>query len=443
MFQYNVPGALPEGIEQELGIKSDGLAAFYTAYAIAGTLSGTIAGELIAKRALLFVCFACASILVVGSFCFAAAPLAAPGWANHGMLLAQLLNGVADSLGLSCSPALVSRWWRHNHMGLSMGVTLMVTQIIGAALPLALLPRLRSHFGLQTALWAGFLVQLLCFGGFLFYRYLERRCVRYLAAVDAADEIASTDDTCGEGFFARLRKLPCQVWLQMFAVSFIPVTQYIALGLLPSFLCLRYKVAETDAGSAVSVVWWFCVLAPLWGALGDRPAVGRLHIQVVATLGAASSFICLFQGASMWPVLLLMGACFSALDQNSYVCVEALVPNAELVGFTYGVMGTLFNLGLTGLSFIAGRASLLYVPLVFACSLGLGLGITLILLCYVDPTHAAKQGLLPENETRWGSWKLLVTLVVVALATWQYFVVASRREHGNFGLALNSPGWKV
>lgn len=397
MFVFNLPGALSTGLHEEYGISSADISMLAAAYTLPSSVTAMLAAWALAAYGLVPVCFLCAACVHIGSLCFALAPIMSSRPLAI-MMVAQAINGAGDPLGLACSPAMVARWFRHNHMGLSMGVTLMVTQLAGAMLPFTLLPVVHSTVGFSWALWTGTIIQIGPLCCLIIYYCLERKFADYLRTVDAADEVPERPSNQDQsGFVKNLRALPANAWLQIIAVCVIPVTQYVSLSLLPIYLHFVHGMSEIEAGNSTSFVWWFCVTAPFWGMLSDSPRIGRLHMQLLGTLIALICFLLIATGMSNRIILAILGSSFAILDQNSYVCVEAFV-DRELTDFAYGVMGALFNVGMGLVTYIAGQVSVTHMPLVYSCSLFLGILITVKLLMHLDPVDAAKKGLIPEKS---------------------------------------------
>merc|ERR1712187_453789 len=83
---------------------------------------------------------------------------------------------------------------------------------------------------------------------------------------------------------------------------------------------------------------------------------------------------------------------------NSYVCVEAFVTDKQLLDFSYGVMGALFNVGMGCITYLAGHVPVAHMPLVYAGSLIVGVILTCWLLLRFNPSDAAAAGLIPSGQ---------------------------------------------
>eukprot|EP01065_Artemidia_motanka_P035316 TRINITY_DN43235_c0_g1_i1.p1 TRINITY_DN43235_c0_g1~~TRINITY_DN43235_c0_g1_i1.p1 ORF type:complete len:559 (+),score=163.41 TRINITY_DN43235_c0_g1_i1:47-1678(+) len=457
-FNYNVPGSLETALEDDKNFTSSEVSLVLFFYSVPNTALSLFAGELIDRIGLTTVAGICMVLIQCASVLFALSIHLSSVHSTqyYLMIAARLLLGFGDCLGLTCMPALVARWFRHNHNGLAMGVGLMCIQIVGSAMSFFLLPFVKNQASLSWALWIGAFVAAGSGVFYIVYVLTERRYTEYLAVVASFDEdeagdaqgtdpkslqadaqsIVSRCDSVrssrGVAFlpersrtarvssehgddrparrsmWAKLRSFPPAFWLQNGAIFFTPVAQYISVNYMHYFLeSDKYDFGETKAGICASVVYFCCLLAPLWGALCDRFG-GRLYLQVALACVATAAFLLLrFTHISPWVLIPVLGVCFAGLEQNCYAVIDHLMP-PDLIGFGYGVMGFIFNIGLGVLplltDFIHNRTGgYLDQNLLFAGWLSVGIVCSLATIAAVPDGQGQESGLffVRQNSREW------------------------------------------
>eukprot|EP00756_Hemistasia_phaeocysticola_P065487 Hpha_TRINITY_DN8589_c0_g1::TRINITY_DN8589_c0_g1_i1::g.146383::m.146383 len=450
VFNYNLPGSLETGLEDDKGFSSGEVTILLFVYSIPNTLLSLFAGELIDRVGLTKVAAGC-MFLIASASVLGALSLHLSDSHNsqyHIMLAGRLLLGFGDCLGLTCMPAFIARWFRHNHNGLAMGIGLMVIQTFGGAMSFFFPPIIREKATIEWAMWSGAFVAGGSCLAFVGYAAAEASYSEYIAGMVVFDEVqadflpdtrAGTRETAGlqddrvsvvsgnassiagsargaaflpevkrvevtgepapevRSMCQKLRAFSAAFWLQNLAIFFTPVCQYISLNYMHYYLENERNFSSTTAGVCASVVYFCCVAAPMWGAACDRFG-GRVYVQLVLAVVAAAVFLLLrFTNISPWPLVGVLGVCFAGLEQNCYAVLDHLMP-PDLVGFGYGVMGFVYNIGLGVLPLLtrfvhSQSGGYNDQNILFAGWLGAGVLCTIALLFAVDPHQAKESGL--------------------------------------------------
>jgi len=345
-FIYDIPGALPEPIDQRLGISDTKRGALYSVYSWPNTVLALFGGLLIDRVfGIRFAAIVFCTLVLIGQIVFAIGISSGNFWI---CIVGRFIFGLGgESLSVSQS-TYTARWFTGKELALAFGITLSFSRV-GSAVNFNTMPRIVESVGLTAAIWISVIICGVSMFFALTLALLDKKAENYKRSQGVIPPVNNERISLKDVIY-----FPLSMWL----LVFICVTFYVAVFIFVQFgsqyIQQKYNYSANNADSVMSIISLFSAGAsPFLGFGVDK--IGRNLFWVVT----ASSVLC---GAHLFlnfthvtPVaaLFIMGAAYSTCAAALWPGVALIIPSLRL-GTAYGLMTALQNLGLAVAPLVVG-----------------------------------------------------------------------------------------
>lgn len=317
---------------------------------------------------------------------------------NYPLLLcARVLFGLGgESLSVAQS-AFVARWFKGGRgMALAFGITISFSRV-GSSFNFLFSPAIAREKDINTAVMVGMLaccVSLLsCFVLILADRYAVNVGYIKAEAHENQEETMNLKD---------IFKLPKELWVICCICVFCYTSIFPFIGIGKNFFEVKYGYGGDEASRYISIYQFTSAGAsPVIGAVVD--SVGRYTLWLIAASACfvLSHLMFLVTPIPAAVIMAAMGVFYSFLVSGLWPSVPWVVPD-NMVGFSYGVMTALQNMGLAIFPLITGAVLDLYVVNPPANATNTTNGTNVSISYFLEDTNttdsSSSSGNLPELE---------------------------------------------
>lgn len=264
------------------------------------------------------------------------------------MVFARVVFGLGgESLSVAQS-AFVARWFTNGRgLALAFGITVSFSRV-GSSFNFLFSPMIASNHGIDTSVMMGMFACIFS----LVSCFVLVACDVYGTKKGIVP--AETKDTSEAFRISDIFKLPLTVWLICVICVFSYTGIFPFIGVAKNFFQVKFGLSGDEAARWVSVYQFTCAGgSPVVGGLVDGSA--RNTFWMIGATGLFTVIHLLFLTTAAPPAFMMafMGVTYSMLVSSLWPAVPYAV-DESVVGFSYGVMTALQNLGLAIFPIVTG-----------------------------------------------------------------------------------------
>ncbi|KAG8342383.1 putative Major Facilitator Superfamily [Trypanosoma vivax] len=401
----------------------------YSVYSWPNTVLSIVGGLLIDKylgirvAMILFM-----SLIVFGSFLF---------WLGLHytffplMVAARVIFGLGgESLSIAQS-AYVARWFKYGRgMALAFGITISFSRV-GSSFNFLFSPKIAAAYGVEAAALAGVVACAVSLVSCAFLVMADVYAVQ-TGYVRTDQQEFDEEETMK---LSDVRYLPSAYWLLTIICVFAYTSIFPFIGIAKNFFEVKYNYDEVTAAEYVSAYQLSSAVgSPIVGFIVDL--VGRNTFWLVIAILCIILIHVLFVVATVpgMTMMIVLGVVYSFLVSGLWPSIPLTV-RGNMVGFSYGIMTSVQNIGLAAFPVVVGYILDKYSPR--------SEGVTLSKLLALPRTYpmsggsgnSGEPGPIPDLEGYVLTEFLFIGSGVVALLTALVLLVLDIRNRGLLSLS--------
>jgi len=328
----SVPPILPLMIA-ELNLSHAQAGLLMSLFSLPAVLIAIPAGILADRHGQKVIGIVCFILMIIGAVLFSyadAVPLLA---------ISRIISGMGAMTIFVISPQIIAQWFTGGRMGIAMGV-FNTGMPLGTILSLNLLSMLGESLGWRVSMLSSAIIPLAALVIFFLF---------YTQAPQMNGEVSSLP----EDFFKSIRTLGMSIWLIGIAWMFFNAAALSMFTFTPDLL-KREGFSITTAGFLTSLVMWpQLVWNLIVGFAIDRIDRKRSMIAIGGIGFAILLWIVPFSIGWVTGIMILVGLAMGLIPPPIFALAPEVV-SADKLGFGYGVMASLQNIGILMAPPIAG-----------------------------------------------------------------------------------------
>jgi nitrate/nitrite transporter NarK len=344
-YCYDNPSALQTPLQNALNIDHMEYNWLYSVYSLPNMILPLFGGILVDKLSVNICIVLFLSFIVVGQALFA---LGVTIKSYALMLVGRTIFGFGGESLCVAESTLLAVWFKGKEVALAMGINLTVARL-GSVANDNLSPFWFRHSGLDTAVWFGFGLAIVCMV-----------CVLGMVVLDKH----ATKKYGGHAKDENQEEKPFQIRdLLDFNVSFwlISISCLVVYGtVLPfnnvsqSFLMQKYGFDQIKAGAIQGIPFTISAIAsPFLGGAVDRIGQRATLLALSAAFLTLTHSLMAFTDLTPYVTLAILGTSYAIYSSAMWPSIAYVVPE-NVLGSAYGIATSIQNFGLFAFPLVVG-----------------------------------------------------------------------------------------